>query len=71
MCRKINSSNILKTICALRVVASFTPMGSERLFLALKQESFMPLWFKWQTAGLTHKRLEVMVTLPQGIVMEH
>jgi len=59
-----------RAICVLRAAAPFTPLGFERLFLASRQESFMPLRFKWRTAGLTHKRLEVTVTLPQGIVTE-
>lgn len=71
---KITSSTVWKiAICVLRAAASFMPLGFERVFervFASRQESFMPLRSKWRTAGLTHRRLEVMVTLPQGIVTE-
>lgn len=68
-------STVLITFCRWCVICIvyalvFTPLELERRSLASRQESFMPLRFKWRIAGLTHKRLEVTVTLPQGIVTE-
>lgn len=68
---EINSAdNVLKIVRNLySYVLVFTLLELKRS-LASRQESFMPLRFKWRIAGLTHKRLEVTATLPQGIVIE-
>jgi len=60
---------IARNLCITRRCILYA-IGIRKTGLPLRQESFMPLRSKWRTAGLTHRRLEVMVTLPQGIVTE-